>query len=36
VADTARFLAGLRGVTTEDLMEVTSTNFFKLFNKATP
>jgi TatD DNase family protein len=34
VADTARFVAGLRGVTPEALAEATTRNFFKLFNKA--
>jgi TatD DNase family protein len=34
VADTARFLADLRGETTEQLMENTATNFFTLFTKA--
>jgi TatD DNase family protein len=34
VADTARFLADLRGVSVEALAEITSTNFFNLFNKA--
>jgi TatD DNase family protein len=34
VMDTARFLAGLRGETIEDLMRTTSTNFFNLFTKA--
>ena len=34
VADTARFLAGLRGVETENLAEDTSRNFFNLFEKA--
>ncbi|PXA83749.1 LuxR family transcriptional regulator [Nostoc sp. 3335mG] len=34
VADTARFLADLRGEPIEELMERTSTNFFNLFTKA--
>jgi TatD DNase family protein len=34
VADTARFLAGLRGETVEQLMATTSANFFNLFTKA--
>ena len=34
VADTARFLAGLRGVLAEELAEQTTDNFFKLFGKA--
>jgi TatD DNase family protein len=34
VADTARFLAGLRGVTVEELATKTSQNFFRLFSKA--
>ena len=34
VADTARFLAGLRGETNEELMATTSRNFFSLFGKA--
>lgn len=33
VADTARFLAGLRGVPVDDLMEGTSRNFLALFRK---
>jgi TatD DNase family protein len=33
-ADTARFVAGLRGVTPEDLAETTTRNFFRLFAKA--
>jgi TatD DNase family protein len=32
-ADTARFVAGLRGVTPEALAEVTTANFFRLFRK---
>ena len=36
VADTARFVAGLRGVDIETLAEQTTSNFFKLFNKACP
>jgi len=35
VADTARFIAGLRGVTVEHLAETTTRNFFRLFAKAT-
>ena len=34
VADTARFVAGLRGVEPEALAETTSANFFRLFTKA--
>ena len=34
VADTARFVAGLRGVDVETLAEQTTDNFFKLFSKA--
>ena len=34
VADTAAFLAQLRGIEVESLMEETATNFFKLFSKA--
>lgn len=34
VADTARFLANLRGETVEDLVAATRTNFFALFTKA--
>ena len=34
VADTARFVADLRGVPLETLAEQTTDNFFKLFNKA--
>lgn len=34
VADTAAFVAGLRGEPVEELAETTTTNFFKLFNKA--
>lgn len=33
-ADTARFVAGLRGVETDALAEATTRNFFKLFTKA--
>ncbi len=33
VADTARFLAGLRGVSYENLAETTSSNFLRLFGK---
>lgn len=33
VADTARFVAGLRGVSFEQLSETTSANFLKLFGK---
>lgn len=33
-ADTARFVAGLRGVSPEALAETTTRNFFKLFSKA--
>jgi TatD DNase family protein len=35
VADTARFLAGLRGESVEGLGARTTTNFFRLFGKAT-
>jgi TatD DNase family protein len=34
VADTANFVADLRGVTPEQFGEVTTANFFKLFKKA--
>ncbi len=34
VADTARFVAGLRGVEVETLAQETTANFFKLFDKA--
>jgi TatD DNase family protein len=34
VADTARFVAGLRGVAPEALAEATTRNFFNLFKKA--
>jgi TatD DNase family protein len=34
VADTARFVAGLRGETVEILAENTTRNFFGLFSKA--
>lgn len=34
VADTARFVAGLRGVSEDDLRAATSRNFFNLFTKA--
>jgi TatD DNase family protein len=34
VADTARFVAGLRGVDVETLAQQTTDNFFKLFSKA--
>ena len=34
VADTASFVAGLRGEEPEELAEATTANFFKLFNKA--
>lgn len=33
-ADTARFVAALRGVTPEELAETTTANFFRLFQKA--
>lgn len=33
-ADTARFVAGLRGVSPETLAETTTANFFRLFGKA--
>ena len=36
VADTAAFLAGLRGESVEKLADTTSRNFFTLFNKASP
>ena len=35
-ADTARFVAQLRGVETQALAETTTRNFFKLFGKASP
>src|SRR6476620_2845921 len=34
VADTARFVAGLRGVDVETLAQTTTANFFRLFKKA--
>ncbi|MFQ5346274.1 MAG: TatD family hydrolase [Rhodothalassiaceae bacterium] len=34
VADTARFVAGLRGVSLDDLAATTTANFFRLFDKA--
>ncbi len=34
VADTARFLARLRGISFEELARVTTANFFRLFDKA--
>ena len=34
VADTARFVAGLRNVEVDTLAEQTTANFFKLFDKA--
>ncbi|MFM8499959.1 MAG: TatD family hydrolase [Chakrabartia sp.] len=34
VADTAQFLASLRGISVEDLAEQTRDNFFRLFSKA--
>jgi TatD DNase family protein len=36
VADTASFVAGLRGEKPEQLAESTTANFFKLFSKAQP
>jgi TatD DNase family protein len=33
-ADTARFVAGLRGIEPESLAEATTRNFFSLFQKA--
>jgi TatD DNase family protein len=36
VADTASFVAGLRGEEPEQLAEATTTNFFRLFSKAQP
>ncbi|MDO9488775.1 MAG: TatD family hydrolase [Sphingomonadaceae bacterium] len=36
VSHTARFVAGLRGVSADELMESTTRNFFTLFAKATP
>ncbi len=36
VSHTARFVAGLRGVSADELMESTTRNFFALFTKATP
>lgn len=35
-ADTARFVAGLRGVSDEELARTTTANFFRLFAKAAP
>ena len=35
-ADTARFVAGLRGVSAEQLGAATTANFFRLFGKAAP
>jgi len=35
-ADTARFVAGLRGVSAEALAATTTANFFRLFSKAAP
>jgi TatD DNase family protein len=34
VADTAEFVAGLRGETIADVAEATTANFFRLFDKA--
>ena len=34
VADTAQFLASLRGISVEDLAQQTRDNFFRLFSKA--
>ncbi|MEX0298096.1 MAG: TatD family hydrolase [Kordiimonas sp.] len=36
VADTAKFLSELRGESLEELGEATTSNFFKLFSKASP
>lgn len=36
VADTAQFLANLRGVDVKTLAQITTANFFALFRKATP
>jgi TatD DNase family protein len=36
VANTAQFLADLRGVSVEHLAETTTNNFYRLFDKATP
>jgi TatD DNase family protein len=36
VADTAAFVAGLRGTSVEQLGDATTANFFRLFNKARP
>jgi TatD DNase family protein len=36
VADTAAFIANLRGEDTQELMDRTSRNFFRLFAKAKP
>jgi TatD DNase family protein len=36
VADTARFLADLRGEALEDLTAATTRNFFALFSKSMP
>ena len=35
-ADTARFVAGLRGTSEEELGRTTTANFFRLFAKAAP
>ncbi len=35
VADTCAYIAKMRGITTEELREITSGNFFRLFSKAT-
>ena len=36
VADVARYLASLKGVSVEELAQVTTDNFYRLFNKAVP
>jgi TatD DNase family protein len=36
VADTAAFVAGLRGTDVEQLTSLTTANFFNLFSKARP
>jgi TatD DNase family protein len=36
VAHTAATVAGLKGISVEELGRITTANFFKLFNRATP
>lgn len=36
VADTARYVAGIRGITFEQIAQQTSANFYRLFSKAAP